>query len=455
MPPFPQTFQPQRYRPVQPRLPQNQTGGPGLPPPGSIAPVNTMVNTRAAPEALPNSPSGPMPFVPSGPTSPTGSTGYGGTQPSPTVGAAPRSMFQQIGDRFRAAPRPQGTLNPWAQARAARQRQAIDTVRNEVGRNGVPGGGGYRPDRLDLGPAAGDGTNRLDEDYGPSADPRLTGARTATDTAAGRVLGGNYGTELGANEARYRSLYGTGAVEGGPDVGTGESDRTAGYGTAQDEALANLTGGPNRTELARTALDDFDREGEIGLQNRFRRVGQSAAKFGNIGLGSVNAELGSIQGDYERNRLQKRNELIRDVSEGDINDRYRTIGAVSGLRGQEADLDTGRRGEQRLERAYDTDTGRYNAEQDFERQLAATGTARATTGAASDERYRQFGAAESLEDRLAGEGRADRGEARTEREFQQGEAQRTIDNRIRQRQLEDEAERLRISKAMASNVAGR
>lgn len=219
--------------------------------------------------------------------------------------------------------------------------------------------------------------------------------------AAGRI-GDDYGPDAGtidANETRYRELYGA-----GPQA---ESARSARYGTAQDDALASLTGGPNRTELARQTLADFDREGEIGLQNRFRRVGQAAAKFGQIGLGNVNAELGSIQGDYERNRLQKQNELAASVAEGDIGDRYRTVGAVQGLRGQESALD----------RARSNDT--------LERSLAATDAARGV-----------------------------RGEQRTERAYQQGEAQRTIENRLAQRRAEDEAEQLRIRRALAMQGAG-
>lgn len=388
---------------------------PAAPPPYTGAPPRRVTDL---PPVAPGTPGGgPQPFAPPGPPNRTGTTPPPGPF-TPPPGRAPAPTTPPVGP-----PAPPVTPPP------------------------------YDPTALDIGNPS--GSTRLDEDYDPGApNPRLTGARTATDAAGRAVLDANYNTELGGNEARYRQIFGTGAVEGGPDVAATDSARTAGYGSAQDRALEGLTGGPNRTELARQALTDFDTEGERGLQDRFRRVGQQAAKFGQMGLGDVNAQLGSIQGDYERNRLQERNRLIRDVSEGDINDRYRTVGAVSGLRGQEAALDTGRRGETRTERAYDTDTGRYNAEQDFERRMAATSAGRAQTGAAGAERQDQLGAAGTLEDRVYGQGQGAREEARTERQYQQGEAQRTIDNRLAQRRAQDEAEQLRIRRALALQGAG-
>ena len=341
--PYPQTYPAtSQYRRVMPRPVPVQNAPIGAPVPTGIAPVMARPSVlKSPPSDRPPGQTGPQPFLPPGPVGPT-------TSPRPQpVGTSP--FVPPVGPQMPApAPAPTTTAPP-----------VPPVAQPPV----------YRPTGIDLDDP--DGLNRLHDDYAPSADPRLTAARSRTDAAF-------------TESDRYRKL-----------------------GTAQDDALSTLTGGPDRTALAKQALADYDTEGEIGLQNRFRKVGQAAAKFGNIGLGAVNAELGSVQGDYERNRLQKRNELIRDVSEGDINDRFRRVSAVSGLRGQEADI-----GAQRVDQA-----GR-------------------------------------LEDRIFGQGQSGRDELRGEREYQQGEAQRTIENRIRQRQLEDQAEQLRIRRALAQNSAG-
>jgi hypothetical protein len=324
--------------------------------------------------------------------------------------------------------------------------------------------------------------------YTPGGDPRLTGAQDATDAAGRRIQSGDpYSTRVAGNADRYRSVLGTGQVAGrrvntdvssraidprvagGPDVNADESGR---YLAEQDAAVAGL-GGPSRTNLAKQALADFDTAGEAGLAKRFRKVGQTAAKFGQMGLGSVNAELGSIEGDYERDRMAKSNELAQSVAEGDISDRFRRVDATSGLRRGESGIESGLRGEQRTERDYDTsldernigrdfaerdfqteieegNLGRQRGERDaelgldernqdraFDRERAAQDFGARDAGNDINNEYDKAAEAGRLEDRIAGQGRQNRDEFRTERGYQGSRRQQTLDNRVRQRELEN------------------
>lgn len=238
-------------------------------------------------------------------------------------------------------------------------------------------------------------------------DPNAQFERVNTNVAAERLnpnlqfqgVNPNVTAEQLDPNARFRSIDAT--VAAGPDVAAQDPGR---YLSEQDQALSAL-GGPSRTELAMQALKDFQTQGQRDLQNRFRAVGQSAAKFGRLGLGDVNAELGSIQGDYERDLLAKQNELARSVAEGDIVDRFRRLDAASGLRGQEAGISSGLRGEARQERQYGTGLA--------ERNVARTQDERDAALAASE---RNIGRQFQNRDFLTGLGERNLARAQSERD---------------------------------------
>ena len=327
--------------------------------------------------------------------------------------------------------------------------------------------------------------------YAPGGDPRLSHYQGATETAYNQLYGTRDSQTLtDEGVARYRNLYGTGAVDvdrvnpnvafsgvntdaqyrrvnpnvafsgvnqdapftgvntnvnarnvntqvaGGPDVNATDPGR---YSAEQDAAVAAL-GGPNRTELAQQALQDFDTTGERNLQNRFRRVGQTAAKFGRIGMGDVNAELGSIQGDFERDRMLRENELARSVAEGDISDRFRRVDATRELRGQESGIESGLRGESRDERAYDTSLGERNVARDLADRDFTTGVEERNVGRAAGERDTALGAAERAIGRRTGErdtalGLSERNQARDvgERDLESMLERENIGRRIGER----------------------
>ena len=68
--------------------------------------------------------------------------------------------------------------------------------------------------------------------------------------------------------------------------------------------------------------------------------------------------------------------------------------------------------------------------------------------------FDQYGAAGSLEDRIYNQGRGNRGEYRDEREFQVNRGQRSLDNAVRQRELENMERDQAFRRSMGQVSAG-
>lgn len=298
--------------------------------------------------------------------------------------------------------------------------------------------------------------------FTPGGDPRLQGAQGATDAASQRVQqGAGYGSMAQGAYGRYRPLMGSGQVQGrfartqvagGPGVNAQESGR---YLQQQDDALNSL-GGPSRTELARQALADFDSGNAEGLQQRYRQVGQNAARLGRLGMGDTGKEAIDVGRAYEQDRMRYANELARSVAEGDIGDRFRRVDAVSGLRRGESGIESGLRGEARGERDYFTGldernvsrgladrdymTGldERNVDRDFDRTRTALDASFGEAGQEMGDRYRRLDAAQGYEGDVFRQGQQNRDEFRGERGYQDARSDRRFDDLIRRRGMEND-----------------
>lgn len=271
--------------------------------------------------------------------------------------------------------------------------------------------------------APGADPNLRSQVFTPGADPRLSGAQGATDAAAAAIQTAPQFSAASQNATqRYRSLLPTPTDPGK-------------YVAQQDQAVANL-GGPNRTDLAKRALADFDTANAEGLKERYRTVGQNAARLGRLGMGDTGKEVVNVGRQYEQDRMLKANELARSVAEGDIGDRYRTLDSVSGLRGRESGIASGLRGE---------DLDRYKTSADLGYRDASSDTA---------DRYGRYDNAQSLEDLINTEGQSNRNEYRTERGYQGQQDQQTLENRIKERELGNSEMDQRLRQAIAQSYAG-
>lgn len=252
------------------------------------------------------------------------------------------------------------------------------------------------------------GSNLRSETYLPGNDPRLAAAQSTTDRAASAVQGYDRNALQAGNEGRYRSVYGNGQVSGTMD---------------------ELNGAPDRTALAMQKLKDFDAVSNEQRFNETRAFGQDAAKFGRIGMQANNDALGEIYRRIEGDRGRLRNDLIKDVSEGDIADRFRKVEMNTGL-------------------------AERNADRGFQRTNAALDRASSQTDRNVGDLYDQFDAADSLESRVFNQGQSNRNEYRGERQFQETAAQNSLESRLEKFRLEQELEDQRIRRAAMLAQAG-
>ena len=95
-----------------------------------------------------------------------------------------------------------------------------------------------------------------------------------------------------------------------------------------------------------------------------------------------------------------------------------------------------------------------NAARDFERTGAAADLGARDAGNLLDERVRRVNTAQGMEDQVFGQGASNRDEMRGERGYQQGAAQQSLDNRIRERQIAEQERSNRITRALALMQAG-
>lgn len=312
----------------------------------------------------------------------------GAPRPPSTASSAIGAMTQRprIGTPTAPGARP---MAPGSQAPAPIRSAAPGSILTSTAQPTTPGGA--------------QDPNLRDQVFTPGGDPRLQGAQNATDAAASATQTGASYNDMAQ---RFRPV---------------ENGR---YSAEQDQALAAL-GGPNRTELARQALADFDETDAENRHNRYRQIGQNAARLGRLGMGDTGQEVVNQGRIFEADRARYANELARGVAEGDIGDRFRRVDVTSGLRGQESDIDARLRGE-----------------------------GRDIAGTELDDRYRRLGAAAGYETDVFNQGRANRDEFRGERGRQDDLAQRGIDNRVTERQIGNSEMDQRFRQALARFAMG-
>lgn len=233
---------------------------------------------------------------------------------------------------------------------------------------------------------------------------------TAPVSATNNLLSTQINPSAPTATAPKTTDFGTGAITA--QANPQDSARFQSYSGGLDNALNQLSSGPDRTALAMQKLQDFDTAGQPELEAGFRRVGQVAAKFGRLGSGMTTNDLTGLQGTYDRNKMLLKNELARSVAEGDINDRFRRADAFGQARGQEY-------GFGQDNRDYLTGINQYNQGALFDRQRAGND------------------AQSGYEDRLFNQQRAGENDLRGERDYQTNRSDKALEDSIRQRMLED------------------
>lgn len=280
---------------------------------------------------------------------------------------------------------------------------------------------------------------------GPAPTPQITPPPAPTSSAPAGVTSAPISTGSNLLSTQINPTAPTATAPKTTDFGTGaisqqanpqDSTRFQNYSGGLDNAMNQLTTGPDRTALALQKLQDFDTAGQPELEAGFRRVGQAASKFGRLGSGMTTNDLTGLQGTYDRNKMLLKNDLARSVAEGDINDRFRRADAFGQARGQEY-------GFGQDQRNYATGVDQYNQGALFDRQRAGND-------------YQS-----NYEDRLFGQQRTGANDLRGERDYQTNRSDKALEDSIRQRMLEDSLlnssfgrSQDRLSAGNAGNPAG-
>jgi hypothetical protein len=85
----------------------------------------------------------------------------------------------------------------------------------------------------------------------------------------------------------------------------------------------------NPSENYRRLLEDFDRQGQAGLQERFRTIGQTAARLGRLGSGMTSEDVQKAGEQFERDRMSFLADLAdkaidRNMQQAELEDRLRS-----------------------------------------------------------------------------------------------------------------------------------
>jgi hypothetical protein len=140
-------------------------------------------------------------------------------------------------------------------------------------------------------------------------------------------------------------------------------------GSATQNMMQPVSLSTGRAAMVQSALDDFDVAGAPRLAASMQNVGRRSAALGRGGSGMTDRDIGNVQTNFNRDRLLARNDLVRDAAERDVDDRFRTVGTLSGLYGQQHGMDVGQRDELRGERGYQYGLGRDAIEDDIRSQM--------------------------------------------------------------------------------------
>lgn len=186
----------------------------------------------------------------------------------------------------------------------------------------------------------------------------------------------------------------------------------AGYTPASDTARARqLTSqgleslqGPDRTQLARQALDQFVADQNIAYGQRTQDVGRNAAAFGRIGSGMAADDVQRLGRSREQELIAEQGRLARDTASQQLSDRQAQLDAARGVSSDFAGQD-------------------LNAA-DFNRSG----------------RLSTLNALSGLEGQQYGQDASNQAALRGERGYQSGVGQQAIDNAARQQDMESAAQ---------------
>jgi len=119
-----------------------------------------------------------------------------------------------------------------------------------------------------------------------------------------------------------------------------------------DQAVMGLSGGPDRTNLARQQFEDFLSQGGTEFDRRVREITQRAAAGGRTGSGMYGSDLVDTTTAFNRDAQYEANRLASNLANATRDDQFRMVDTLAGLEGQSYNQGFNDRNELRGERGY-------------------------------------------------------------------------------------------------------
>lgn len=115
---------------------------------------------------------------------------------------------------------------------------------------------------------------------------------------------------------------------------TGSLPVTKAAQTNTDAAVAGLTGGPDRTALAKQAFTDYLSQSGDQFNKDIRAITQRNAATGRLGSGMYGSDLVDAATAADKNRAYAGNQLAQDLANGTISDQFNRVGVLGNLEQQ-------------------------------------------------------------------------------------------------------------------------
>jgi hypothetical protein len=138
----------------------------------------------------------------------------------------------------------------------------------------------------------------------------------------------------------------------GTQINPSESPQDAQYRTLQSNAANTVANAPDRNALAQQQFQTFTQATDPAYQAAIRDATKAAAANGGIGSGMLSNEYGTVAEQRARDLDVAKQGYMQNALDQSINDRYKSLDALSGTQAQQFNQDQTTQNALRGERNY-------------------------------------------------------------------------------------------------------
>jgi hypothetical protein len=244
---------------------------------------------------------------------------------------------------------------------------------------------------------------RPDVDVGADVSGMQGQADAGVMGSLGRVQGADRQSMVDAMMKKYADMFGDTNVQGGPAIGTAPSDRMKALQGQVDSATTGLSN-IDRVKQAHDLFDQFSESSAPEYDLALKKATQRAAAAGGLGSGGLRTDYGNLALTRSRDLDLQKRQLITQAMNDSVNDALNKQGRLASLEGQLSGQEAGLRGEQRQDRAYQTDVNTGNVNRAISTKQAGAGMAASNADANIQTLMSQLSANQNVASSLAARG---------------------------------------------------